>query len=98
MYAAITDLRNRARALDDIADRLAHRVGTIAWQGAAATAMRDRAGRAVADLRRCSRLHDEAAAALDRHRQAALANPAGRLAHGAVRSIDGLVSAVGGLL
>lgn len=98
MYTAITDLRKRARDLDDTAARLAHRVGTIAWQGVAAQAMRDRAGSAVADLRRCARLHDEAAAALDRHRRAALANPVGQLAHEAAGAIDGLVSAVGGLL
>lgn len=98
VYAAITDLRTRARALDDTADRLSHRVGSIAWEGCAAEAMRSRAGSAVADLKRCARLHDEAAAALDRHRQAALANPVGHLAHGAAVAVDGLMSVVGGLL
>lgn len=98
VYAAITDLRNRARALDDTADRLSRRVESIEWQGCAAEAMRGRAGSAVADLKRCARLHDEAAAALDRHRRAALANPVGRVAHEAVVAVDGLMSAVGGLL
>lgn len=98
MYAAITDLRNRARALDDIAERLTHRVGTVAWHGFAAEAMRRRAADALGDLRRCARLHDEAAACLERHRQAALANPAGQLAHEAVAVLDDLTAAVGRLL
>jgi hypothetical protein len=98
VYATITDLRSRARALDDTADRLSHCVSSIGWQGAAAEAMRSRAATAVSDLRRCARLHDEAAAALDHHRRAALANPVGHLAQGAVGLTHGLVSAAGGLL
>ncbi|BBH17653.1 hypothetical protein Back2_19400 [Nocardioides baekrokdamisoli] len=98
MYATITDLRDRARALEDSADRLAHRVGTIAWQGTAADAMRRRAGTAIAELRRCARLHDDAAAVLERHHQAALMNPVGHMADEAVGAVDGLASLVGGLL
>ena len=98
MYATITDLKNRARALDDTADHITHRVGTIAWEGFAANAMRHRAGGAVADLRRCARLHEEAAAALERHRQAALANPVGHLAHDALGAVNGMVTAIGDLL
>ena len=98
MYATITQLRERARARDATADHLTHRVGSIGWQGAAAEAMRSRAGAAVSELRRCARLHDEAAAALDHHRRAALANPVGHVAHDVIGLAHGLASAVGGLL
>lgn len=98
MYATISHLQGRARALEATADHLSRRVTSIGWQGAAAEAMRSRAGAAVSELRRCAQLHDEAARALEHHRRAALANPAGHLAHDAVGLAHGLVSAVGGLL
>lgn len=98
MYATITDLKSRARALDDTADQVAHRINAIGWQGAASEAMRRRAGAAVSELRRCARLHDEAAAALEHHRRAALANPVGHLAQDVVGATGGLVSAMGSLL
>ncbi|HZP15852.1 MAG TPA: hypothetical protein VFA96_08540 [Nocardioides sp.] len=98
MYAAITDLRNRARALDDTADHLAHRISSMGWQGAAADAMRSRAAAAVSELRRCAHLHDAAATALDHHRRAALATPVGHAVEEAVGLARGVMSAVGGLL
>ena len=98
MYATITDLRVRARALQETADRLAHRAGTITWQGRAAEAMRRRAADAVAQLRRCAGLHDEAADALEHHRRAALANPAGTVAREATEAMRGLARKAGHLL
>lgn len=98
MYAAITHLRNRAQALEDTADHLSHRVNSIAWQGFAADAMRRRADAAIVELRRCAHLHMDAASALDRHRQSALANPVGHAAHDLVDAVEGLASAIGGAL
>jgi hypothetical protein len=91
VYAAIVDLRSRARALDDTAGRLAARIGSVGWEGVAASAMRSRAHDALAELKRCASLHDEAAAALERHRQAALANPVGGVIQGAIHALGSLV-------
>ena len=98
VYAATIDLRNRARALDEIADRLAHRAEAIGWQGYAAEAMRRRARDAVTELRRCAGLHDDAAEALERHRRAALANPVGQVAHGLMSVANDMVNTIGDLL
>lgn len=98
MDRTITDLRMRARALDEAADHLTRRINTIAWHGFAADAMRHRAAGAIAELRESSRRHAAAADAVDRHRRAALANPAGQLAYTALGMVEDLGSAVGHLL
>jgi hypothetical protein len=98
MYAAVIHLRNRAQALDELADHLSHRVADIGWQGFAAHAMRSRADDAVRNLRRCGQLHHEAAEALERHRRAALANPVGHIAHDAMSLASGAAAVLGDLL
>lgn len=60
-------LRRRADEIRDLAAQLAQAATAVAWEGAAADAMRGAAQRTAGGLRRTAALHDDAADALDRH-------------------------------
>ena len=74
MYGDTSVIRGLARELrdqaDDIrreADRLVARAEGVRWHGLAADAVRHRSRDRAAALRRTASLHEDAAAALDRH-------------------------------
>jgi hypothetical protein len=60
-------LRERAEEIRGLADQLGIRADRVPWHGLAADAMRLHVRGRAAALRRTADLHDEAAAALDRH-------------------------------
>ena len=60
-------MRTHAAAIDTEAEVLLARAEETPWEGLAADAMRRRVGAQVLALRRTSRLHDDAATALERH-------------------------------
>jgi len=60
-------LRRRADEIRDLADQLAQAAGAVAWEGAAADAMRGAVRCGAGGMRRTAGLHDDAADALDHH-------------------------------
>ncbi len=74
MYGDATAIRRLADRLRDRADeiraaaaRLADQAEQVPWEGCAADAMRRHTHARIASLRETASLHDDAAAALDRH-------------------------------
>ena len=62
------ELREQATELRLLADRLVGQAEAVTWSGRAASAMRERIRDRAARLREIAVGHDDAAAALDRHR------------------------------
>jgi hypothetical protein len=60
-------LHERAGELRALSGRLVDQARATSWEGLAADAMRAVVGGSAGDLRRTADLHDEAAAALERH-------------------------------
>jgi len=60
-------LREQAGEIRGEADRLVARTDAAGWLGRGGDALRDRARERALDLRRAATLHDDAAAAVDRH-------------------------------
>ena len=63
-------MRDRADAVRVVADRMVGHAEQLRWRGAAADACRARVRECALDLRDTATLHDDAAAALDRHARA----------------------------
>jgi len=60
-------LRHRAEELRELGDQLVGQARSASWEGMAADAMRRAVGGSAHGLRRTADLHDDAAAALERH-------------------------------
>jgi hypothetical protein len=82
-------LRGRAGEIRAQADLLLGHAGAVRWTEQAADAMRARAVDGAGDLRRSAALHDDAAAALERH--AAAVEHVQALIHQAWARVTGLV-------
>lgn len=67
LRAVAARLRAQGHHLRATADELAGRLARTPWTGRAASAMQERVGCAIADLRRVADAYDDAAAAVDRH-------------------------------
>jgi uncharacterized protein YukE len=85
-------LTRRAEDIHDLAGRVVDQADAVPWQGLAADAMRAAVQHGAAGLRRTAGLHEDAAAALERHAdQVAAAQAAIREAvHGLKRVLGAL--------
>ena len=85
-------LRPRADEIRASADHLVGGAAAVRWSEQAAEAMRGRAADGAADLRRSAALHEDAAAALERH--AAAVEHVQALVHQAWSRVTGFVADV----